>query len=158
MHEFVCGILFTSYPTGHLAMVTLIKVVQMFIFVDNFNQVILKCLQVCSTMANKSRRVLEVSVRFYLYTHLCTDTSERNTASNTVSDSWRLILSVEIEWKMKQTLDITVMDAFPKRNCLSCTDLLICSNSLQLRQFQGRIVSHQAAKLIFFIIPAFRLK
>lgn len=53
MHECVRGILcLLLAPTGNLAMVILIKVVQMFIFLDAFSQVLLKCLHV-SSMASK---------------------------------------------------------------------------------------------------------
>lgn len=54
MHECACGILcLLLAPTGHLPMVILIKVVQMFIFLDAFSQVLLKCLYVSSMTSKK---------------------------------------------------------------------------------------------------------
>lgn len=64
-------------PAGHL--VILIKVVQMFIFLDAFSQVLLKCLHV-SSMASKKWNVLEVSVQFKC-TGTCAQTLERETQS-----------------------------------------------------------------------------
>lgn len=54
MYERVCGILcLLLAPTGHLAMVILIKVVQMFIFLNAFSQVggksvQFKCMGTCA--------------------------------------------------------------------------------------------------------------
>lgn len=54
MHECVCGILcLLLAPTRHLAMVILIKVVQVFILLDAFSQVLLKCLHLSSMTSKK---------------------------------------------------------------------------------------------------------
>lgn len=137
MHEFVCGILFTACPTGHLAMVTLIKVAQMFIFVDDFNQGILKCLRVCSTMANKNRSVWEVSV-WFTCARTCAQRLQREEHS-----LWNRM-------KNETSPGHYSYGHFPKKK------LFIMYWSSYLLKFitapsvLGRIVTHQAAKLMLF--------